>query len=361
MSDSAARTPLYATHLDANARMVEFSGWSMPLQYSSIVKEHKAVRTAGGVFDASHMGEVELRGPAAIDACEQLFTSELRKLPVGRAKYGLMCEPSGGVMDDVIVYRVEDQRYMVCLNAGNVEGDLAWINEQAGSLCEVEDRSADTALIALQGPAAATVLGELVEGAADLPRFACREILLEGETALMARTGYTGEDGFELFLPSARAEGVWSALAAAGRPLGVVPAGLGARDTLRLEAGLPLYGHELDLDISPLEAGLGRFVRDDIATAIGGEALAAERERGPARCLLGLLPDGAIARQGHDVLAGDRVVGRVTSGTHSPSLGRPVAMALVDAKAATAGLSVDVRGRIKPADVTVLPFYVRQR
>ncbi len=358
------RTPLWELHRAAGARFTEFGGWEMPVQYRGILAEHAAVRERAGLFDVSHMGEIEVAGPGALELCQRVATNDAARLAVGQAQYTLWCSESGGTIDDTILYRSGEQRYLFCVNAGNAEICAAWIAEQAAGRAgvAVRDRSAELGLIALQGPLSAEVVRRA--GAAELAalaRFGCREARVAGVECLVARTGYTGEDGFELFVALDRAAELWRALGEAGSALGVEPIGLGARDTLRLEAALPLYGHELSREISPLEAGLGWAVELDKRELIGSAALTRERAAGPARRLIGLeLVDPGIARAGHPVLADDQPVGAVTSGTKAPTLGRSIALALIAREALDARLSVEVRGRRLAAKRVRLPFYRRR-
>ena len=359
-----ARTPLYDEHRALGAKIVEFGGWEMPVSYRGIMEEHKAVRTAAGLFDVSHMGEIEVLGPHAAATCQRLTTNDVRTLANGHVQYTLLCREDGGVVDDVTLYRVNDQRFVFCVNAGNIAKDLAWIQEHAGA-ATVVDRSDATALIALQGPAARGIL----EALSPLPldrlksfRFARSEVA--GLPALVSRTGYTGEDGFELFVDAPRAVTLWTTLLAAGRDAGLEPIGLGARDTLRLEAALPLYGHELDDSTSPLAAGLSRWVKLDGEDFIGRAALLHEQEQGAPRKLVGLALRGpGIARQGYPITYEGAQVGVVTSGTHSPTLGSAVALAYVTAALAASGaaLAVEIRGRAVPVEVIPTPFYRRPR
>lgn len=352
------KTPLHACHVAAGARMVEFAGWDMPVQYSGVVDEHRAVRENVGLFDVSHMGEVELTGAGAESVCCRLFANDAAKLAPGKAQYSLIPNDEGGVVDDIIVYRLAEERFLVCVNASNAAKDFEWIRDRSADECTVVDRSNEFALIAVQGPKAENLLGRLVPAATDLARFSCAEVMVSGHEAIIARTGYTGEDGFELFVEAARASQVWNELLEHGDPLGVRPIGLGARDTLRLEAALPLYGHELDDSISPFEVGLDWVVKLNRPQMTGYEALA-RAKKSPSRALIGLLVDKGIAREGCSVLASGIRIGVVTSGTHSPTLGRAVAIALVDRGAVTDDLAVDVRGKARPAKATDLPFYVR--
>jgi aminomethyltransferase len=354
------RTPLYATHRRLGARLVEFAGYEMPLQYSSILAEHKTVRDAAGLFDVSHMGQIRFEGPAAIAAAERLLTRPVASLRPGRVRYALLCNEEGGVVDDATVYRLAEDALFLCVNAANVEKDYRWCVRHSPPEAGVRDTSEQTGLLALQGPASAPVLaGVGAAGAADLARYAFARIEVAGCPALVSRTGYTGSDGFEVYLDAGDAERVFQALLAQGEPLGLKPAGLGARDTLRLEAALPLYGHEIDDTTSPLEAGLGRFVKVAAGGFIGAEAIARRRDAGPTRTLVGFIVDGrGVARSGHEVVRGDALVGKVTSGAPSPSLGKCIGLAYVspDCAAIGTGLEVRIRGRATPVRVVATPF-----
>ena len=357
------RTPLFDRHRSAGARFVEFGGWEMPVQYEGILAEHAAVRERVGLFDVSHMGEIEVSGPGALALCQHVATNDVSRIAVGRALYSPWCLETGGTIDDTILYRLGEDRYLICANASNAQTCAEWIAGHARGRRDVEvsDRSEEFGLLALQGPMAVDVLTRME--AADvvaLERFGCRETEIGGVRCIAARTGYTGEDGFELFVPAGSATRLWDAIVAAGSDRGLRPIGLGARDTLRLEAALPLYGHELSREISPLEAGLGWAVKLDKGPFVGAEALARQKAEGPRRRLVGLeMVDPGIARADHPVLAGDRRVGVVTSGTRSPTLARSIALALVDREALDARLSVEIRGRRLEAKRVPLPFHRR--
>ena len=359
------QTPLHADHQRLGARMVPFAGWSMPLQYRGIVAEHRTVRSAAGLFDVSHMGELDVSGRGAAAAIARLACIDVQRVAVGQARYTLLLDEAGGVIDDVIVYRLAAERYRVVVNAANVKAVVAHARAVvAGSGgVELRDCSAETALLALQGPRAAAIL-QRVSGpeAAAIGSYRCAPAQVAGSDALVARTGYTGEDGFELFVAAARAQQVWHELLAAGAAAGLQPAGLGARDTLRLEAALPLYGHELTRAVSPLEAGLGRFVARGDAY-LGAAAIARQRAAGVPRRLVHLLLSGrAIARQGFPITtAAGEPAGAVTSGSYGPWLERSLAMGLVAREHATVGgeLAVMVRGRAIAATVVKRPFYRR--
>jgi aminomethyltransferase len=358
------RTPLYDVHRALGAKLVEFGGWEMPVSYRGILAEHRAVRRSVGLFDVSHMGEVELTGAAAQAACQRLTTNDVRRLADGQVQYTIFCRYDGGVVDDVTLYRRAGDRWFFCVNASNAEKDAAWIRAYAGA-ATVIDRSDETALLALQGPRAAAVLGGVTRAAlGELRSFRFVDAEVAGVAATISRTGYTGEDGFELYVAAGDATALWQALMKAGAADDIQPIGLGARDTLRLEAALPLYGHELDDDTTPIAAGLARFVVLDGEDFIGREALRREQAEGPRRRLVGLeLRGPGIARHGYPVARQGETIGRVTSGTHSPTLGRAIALAYVDAQHATTGTALDVviRGAAVPAIVVPTPFYRRPR
>ena len=360
-------TALVDSHRDLGARLIEFGGWLMPVQYSGILEEHRAVRERAGLFDLSHMGELFVAGPSAGDALAAAVVSDPRTLAVGRAQYSMLCAPDGGIVDDLIVYRLADERFLVVANAGNasiVSDELAARLDGSGAV--LDDRSLATSLVAIQGPAAAGILAALTDvDLGSLRYYAIAEGAVAGVSALVARTGYTGEDGFEIFVDWAAAPEVWAALATAGRDAGLLPCGLGARDTLRLEAGMPLYGNELDRSTNPFEAGLGRVVKlDKPGGFVGREALARVARDGISKRLVGLAMTGrGIARHGYPVLRGERRTGVVTSGTHSPTLGRAIAMAYVAPADGEPGtiLEVEIRDQAVPAEVVPMPFYKRER
>ncbi len=356
------RTPLYDAHRALGARMVDFAGWEMPVQYQGIIDEHTAVRTRAGLFDVSHMGEIELRGPGALDACQRATANDVRRLRDGTAQYSLLLDPRGGIVDDIIVHRLAAERLMICVNASNRAPDFAYLREHARG-ADVVDVSDATALLALQGPRATAILARCTAlPLADIPRFAFAEAPVAGRRALVAHTGYTGEDGWELYAATGDAVTLWDALLAAGKADGISPAGLGARDTLRLEAALPLYGHELGLDTSPYEARLGWVVHPEKGDFIGRDALLAAQARGPRRRLVGVeLVDAGVPRADYRVLRDGQAVGALTSGTKSPTLGKGIALGYVEPAASAAGttLAVEIRGRAAAARVVPLPFYRR--
>ena len=366
MTEVLHETGLIDIHRSLDARLIEFGGWLMPVQYTGILDEHRAVRERAGLFDLSHMGELFVEGDDAGDALAAALISDPRSLAVGRAQYSMICAPDGGVIDDLIVYRLGSERFLVVANASNaptVSEELA--ARLGGWRAVLDDRSLATSLVAIQGPAAAGVLGPLTDvDLAGLRYYAIGEGRVAGIPAMVARTGYTGEDGFEVFVDWDRGPEIWTVLAEAGRSANVIACGLGARDTLRLEAGMPLYGNELDRATNPFDAGLGRVVKlAKPGDFVGREALARVARDGPAKRLVGLSITGrGIARHGYPVLAGERRTGIVTSGTHSPTLGRPIALAYVapgDAEPGTI-LAVEVREQPVSAEVVPLPFYKRQ-
>ncbi|QIN80551.1 glycine cleavage system aminomethyltransferase GcvT [Rubrobacter marinus] len=357
--ETLRRTPLFEEHKALGARLVPFAGWEMPVQYEGIKAEHEAVRTRAGLFDVSHMGEVVFRGPQAEEAVQRLVTRDVSRLAVGQAGYAAVCLPDGGTVDDVLVYRTPDD-FLVVVNAANREGDLAHFREHTQDLdVEVADESDDWALLALQGPEAAAILQRFTQtdlSAIKYYRYEVGEVV--GSYAVISRTGYTGEDGFELYArPDAAAE-VWRRLVEAG----ATPVGLGARDTLRLEAGMCLYGNELDRETTPLEAGIGFAVHlDKPVEFVGQEALRRERDEGMRKKLVGFEVEGrGIARHGHEVAAGGRTVGEVTSGTQSPTLNRAIGLALVEPDVEDS-FEVVIRGKAVAARAVGLPFYKRER
>lgn len=357
----AKTTPLHDVHQDLGANLVDFAGHLMPLRYASETAEHEAVRTGAGLFDLSHMGEIFLSGPGAGAALDFALVGNLSPMPVGKARYTMICGPDGGVLDDLIVYRLADETWMVVANAANAAVVRDALAERVTRFeAAVDDRSDSYALIALQGPRSQKILEGFTDAPLDgLKYYAILAGRVAGVDALVARTGYTGEDGFELFVDAADAVPLWEALAGVD---GVVPAGLSARDTLRLEAGMPLYGNELTAETTPFEAGLGRVVKlDKPADFVGKSALAAQAQTPPGRRLVGLVARGRRApRKGYQVVtSGGTPCGVVTSGAPSPTLGKPIAMAYLDSGAAETGLAVDVRGRPEPVDVIALPFYKR--
>ena len=371
MSQGAAtelqHTPLHDLHVQLGARMVPFAGYEMPIQYHSILEEHRTVREAVGLFDLSHMGELLIRGPEAVAFSRYAVVSDPGALEPGQAQYSMLCDSEGGIIDDLIIYRT-DEGYLVVCNAANrdaVVSHLEALMTKGDFEVSLEDRSDRTALVAAQGPRSAELLATQTDvDLAGLGYYRSLQGTVGGVDCLIARTGYTGEDGFELFCDARRAERLWRALAQAGEPLGLTPCGLGSRDTLRLEAGMPLYGNELDRGTNPFEANLGRVVKLEKGEFVGRAALQQVQQAGPRRKLIGLvMRDNAIARRGYAVSVEGREVGSVSSGTASPTLGEKIAMAYVPPELAGIGNEFEVIVRERPyrAEQVKLPFYKRPR
>ena len=369
MSDNQGRrSALHDKHAAAGATFTDFAGWQMPLRYSSDLNEHHAVRRAAGLFDLSHMGEIEITGPEAVKLVNRAVVSDISGLADGQAKYTMICREDGGILDDLIVYRLGAERFFIVANASNTDTAVAAFRAvQDGFDAEVADTRDDWALIAIQGPTARQILRGLTDVDLDaLKYYRIATGVAAGVEALVARTGYTGEDGFELYVRAADGPAVWDALLTAGADDGLVPCGLSCRDSLRLEAGMPLYGHELDVELTPYEAELGRLVAlDKEGGFVGQDALQERSGHEVTKKRVGLRPEGRRApRGGYPVLDADGTqVGTVTSGAPSPTLGHPIAMAFVDTAHSAPGtaLQVDVRGTKVPAAVVPLPFYKRPR
>ncbi len=356
-------TPLYAAHVALGGQMVPFAGWEMPVQYAGrgLVAEHAATRTAAGLFDVSHMGEILVEGPGAEAEINHLVSNDVSKLNDGEAMYALLCHPNGGTVDDLYVYRLGPERFFVVVNASNIEKDFAHMQAHALNPARLRNRSHEFAQIALQGPKASAILARVLPGEAiGLPRNRIRVHSFHGADTLVATTGYTGEPGFELYVPPEIATDLWNALLDAGQADGISPVGLGARDTLRLEMGYALYGHELDDGTNGYEARVGWAIKlNKPAGFVGSEALQKVKTAGIAKKLVGLtMVDRGIARDGMPVLYRGEHVGHVTSGTHSPSLKAPIALAYVPPHLAAEGteLDIDVRGQARKARVTAYPF-----
>lgn len=356
-------TPLYQQHIDAGGKMVAFGGYLMPVQYKTgVIAEHMATRQAAGLFDVSHMGELVVSGGQALPFLQKMLTNNMEGMQNGDCRYSPMCSPDGGVVDDLIVYKLEENKYWMVVNAANREKDVEWLTKHLMPGVELEDISDSIGEIALQGPKAEAIMAKVADPAA-LPQKGYtfhEKVMVAGVECLVSRTGYTGEDGFELYCPSGDVHTLWQKLLQAGAQDGLIPCGLGARDTLRLEAGMPLYGHEMSETITPKEAGLGIFVKMDKPDFIGKQALVQD----PKRRRTGLqMVDRGIAREGALVLKDGQEIGIVTSGTQLPFVGYAGAMALVDSQYREEGtlLEVNVRGRILQAKVVKLPFYKRNK
>jgi aminomethyltransferase len=366
MSDETPRqTPLYACHVEAGARLVDFAGWEMPVQYAGVIEEHRAVRERAGLFDVSHMGEVRVAGAGAEAFVDSLTPNNVAKLKVGRIHYSGLLNERGAYLDDILVYRMAEDEFLLVVNAANVDKDFAWISSHASGDVEVTNVSDDYALLALQGPRAAEILAPLTETDLDEVSyygFALGEV--GGRQAIISRTGYTGEDGFELYVAPGDAAELWNLLLEQGEAHGIAPAGLGARDTLRLEAAMALYGHELDEETTPWEAGLNWVVKLRGSDFIGREALVQQKETGIGRRLVGFeVTSRGIAREGHRVLAGGEPIGAVSSGTFSPTFQKALGLAYVSAEKSEPGteIQIEVRKRLLDARVVEMPFYRRSK
>jgi aminomethyltransferase len=369
------KTPLHAAHQKLGARLVEFGGWEMPLYYSSILEEHRAVRTAAGIFDISHMGEIDARGPRALEFVNFVLTNDARKLTAGQGQYTLMCNEHGGTIDDLYLYRIDAEEYLMVVNAARIGADFAWLERQWAAFpghkgVELKNRSNELAAVAVQGPKAAGFIDHVfqpgAQTAASLQKNEVVRLSFAGCVVFVSRTGYTGEDGFEIIAPADCIEAVWNKFFEAGKSSGLKPAGLGARDTLRTEAGYPLYGHELDEDISPLEAGVGFFVSLSKGEFVGRAALVQQKAAGTSRKLVGFKMEerSAPPRPGYPIWSasgGKTPMGRVTSGTQSPSLGVGIGLGFVapEFSPANTAIGIEVRGKQLPAKVATRPIYRR--
>jgi len=365
-----AKTPLYKEHLAAGGRMVEFAGFELPVQYTSLTEEHHAVRTRAGLFDVSHMGEIVIRGPAALDFVQLISCNDHRKMTVGRAQYTGIMYPEGTFVDDTLVHKMADDEYLLVVNAANRHKNVAYLTELATDFEDIEviDLSDDYAQLALQGPLAEEILQPLTpENLGELKYYRFIEGDVAGTAAIIARTGYTGEDGFELYVAPSAAPGLWQAILNRGQPLGALPAGLGARDTLRFEAGMSLYGNDIDNTTTPLEAGLGWIVKFKKGDYIGRDVLERQKEEGVERKLIGFeMHERGIARHGYPVLLAEdnkEPVSYVTSGTQSPTLGKALGMTYLPIETTEVGTEffVQIRNHTTPARVVELPFYSRKK
>ncbi|MGV3489251.1 MAG: glycine cleavage system aminomethyltransferase GcvT [Tuberibacillus sp.] len=359
------QTPLYETYKKYGAKTIDFGGWDLPVQFTSIKEEHAAVRERAGLFDVSHMGEVEVKGEGAESFLQYLVTNDVSKLKAGGAQYTAMCDENGGTVDDLIIYKKGEGDYLLVVNASNTDKDFEWIKSHAPQNVTVNNISSDIAQLAIQGPKAEFILQKLSDtDLSDIGFFKFKAgVKISDTTALVSRTGYTGEDGFEIYLPWADAPKLWDDLLEAGHEEGLLPCGLGARDTLRFEAKLPLYGQELTKDITPLEAGIGFAVKvDKDGDFIGKSVLKAQKENGLTRKIVGIeMIDKGIPRSHYEVFSGDTKIGEVTTGTQSPTLGKNLGLALIDKKFTELGteVEVDIRGKRKKAVVVKSPFYKR--
>ncbi len=356
-------TPLNEAHKKLGAKMVDFGGWQMPVQYQGIIEEHMAVRTKAGLFDVSHMGEVWISGKDALKFVQKMVTNDVSKMEQGQILYAIFCNEKGGTVDDLLVYKMGEERYLLVVNAGNREKDVKWLFDNKEGNVSIDDKSDDTAQLALQGPLALEVLQPITDiDLGQIKYYGWAYGKVNGIDCLISRTGYTGEDGFEVYMAPEYAVDLWEKTLEIGKD-SIVPVGLGARDTLRFEAGMPLYGHELGEDISPLEAKLGKFVVLDKEYFIGIEALRKQKQEGVSRKLVGFeMIDRGIARSEYKVYADDKEVGFVTTGSPAPYLNKNVGNALIEVEYATIGreLLIDIRGKMKKANTIATPFYKRR-
>ena len=362
-TNTLLRTPLYAVHRGLGAKLVEFAGWKMPVQYHGVIQEHLAVRDHAGLFDVSHMGEIEIKGPDALALCQKLTANDVSRMKVSDAQYNLLLYDSGGIVDDLMVYRLAENQFLLCVNAANTAKDVNWILDHSEGNVEIRDVSNSYVLLALQGPVAHEILQRVTAVPLDeLKAFHYTYGDLAAVRCLVSRTGYTGEDGFELYCEPNGGEDLWNLLMEAGKEFGLKPVGLGARDTLRLERALPLYGHELDEQTTPLEARLEWVVKFSKGEFLGREPLLQQKKNGVKRKLVGLEMIGSgIPRSRYSIFKNGLPLGSVTSGTMSPSLRKPIAMGYVSSEEAAVDnlLEIDVRGRRVEAKVVALPFYRR--
>lgn len=360
------RTPLYEEHKKAGAKLIDFGGWEMPVQYVGVIEEHTTVRTKAGLFDVSHMGEVDVKGKDALDYVQYIITNDVTRIQDGQILYSPMCYPDGGIVDDLLVYRYDDEHFYIVVNASNADKDFAWMQEKAeGFNIQLVNRSNQVAQLALQGPHAETILQRITsENLAEIKYYWFKHGEVDGISCLISRTGYTGEDGFEVYLAPEKAPQLWRKILEEGSTEGVQPIGLGARDTLRFEARLPLYGNELGPDISPLEAGLGFFVKLDKDNFVGKDVLLEQKEKGIPRKLVGLeMVERGIARSHYPLQKDGEEIGFVTSGSFSPTLNKNIALGLIRADLAQMGETLDViiRGKAVKAQIVPSLFYKRAK
>lgn len=361
------RTPLFEVYKEYGGKTIDFGGWELPVQFSSIKEEHEAVRTKAGLFDVSHMGEIEVKGTDSLAYLQKMMTNDISKVKTGAAQYTAMCYETGGTVDDLLVYKIEDDHYLLVVNASNIEKDYDWLEKHVEGDVALKNLSETTAQVALQGPLAEKVLQKLTQ--TDLSGIGFfkfqQDVEIDGKKALVSRTGYTGEDGFEVYCDKADVVAIWKAILDAGKDEGIIPCGLGARDTLRFEANLALYGQELSAEISPLEAGIGFAVKlAKEADFIGKAALLAQKENGLPRKIVGIeMIDRGIPRHGYPVYKGDELIGEVTTGTQSPTLKKNIGLALITSKYAVpdSELEVEIRGKRLKVKVVPTPFYKREK
>ena len=359
------KTPLFEKHLECKGKLIDFGGWELPVEYSGIILEHEAVRNAAGLFDVSHMGEVIVSGEDAENYLQMMVTNDISGMEVSQIYYSPMCYPNGGVVDDLLIYKYNREKYLLVVNASNTQKDVEWLQSHLFGKIEIKDVSSEYAQLALQGPAAQKILQKITEKDLDEIKFFyfCDPVNIGGISALISRNGYTGEDGFEILMAHDDAPVLWDKLMAAGKEEGLIPAGLGARDTLRFEVCLPLYGHELEKEITPLEAGLGFFVKLNKDDFIGKEALIKQKDEGLKRklCALEMIERG-IPRAEYEVFAGDEKIGHITTGSYSPTLNKNIGLALLNTEFSAEGTIVEVAVRNKrvQAKVEKKPFYEKK-
>ena len=358
------KTPLYDAHVKAGGRIVPFAGYLLPVQYEGVIAEHMAVREKAGLFDVSHMGEITLKGKGALASLNHLLSNDYTKMPLGKVRYGILCNEEGGVKDDLLVYKFGEEDYFIVVNASNRHKDYAWMKDHILEDTEIKDISDEIAQVALQGPLSKDIMKKVMKEE-DIPEkyyTAKRDVDISGMRCIISYTGYTGEAGYEIYTANENAQKLWDLLLKEGEEFGLRPCGLGARDTLRLEASMPLYGHEMDEDISPLETGLDYGVKMNKEDFIGKKAI--EEKGEPKICRVGLrIVDKGVLREHQDIYVGEDKIGHTTSGTYSPLFKTSIAMALIDKKYADIGtiVEVDVRGRRLKAEVVPMPFYKREK
>ena len=368
MDDRIKETPLHQEHVELGAKIVDFGGWAMPVQYSGIIEEHNAVRNQAGLFDVSHMGEILIKGSNSLAFLQRLVTNNVAKMIVGQCQYNLMCYPSGGVVDDLLIYKFDENNYLLVVNAGNKDKDYSWIlaqrKEWGMSDVEIEDQSEQTGQIALQGPLSEEILANLTDvQLEELRYYQFTKGKVAGLEALISRTGYTGEDGFEIYVEADKTRELWQKVLAAGKPSGLIPAGLGARDTLRFEAKMPLYGHELNAERTPIEAGLGMFVSLDKGEFNGRDIIAEQKASGAKQKLVGFsMIERGVARAGYVLEKDGRVIGEVTTGSFSPTLKANLGLGYVLKEEAISGseINVIIRDKGVKAQIVPTPFYKRR-
>ena len=353
------KTALNSIHKELGAKMVEFAGWEMPVQYEGIRQEHLAVRNSAGLFDVSHMGEIEVRGRDAISFCQWVTTNDVKKVADFQAQYTLLCNEEGGVVDDIIIYKFSDEHFLFCVNASNSDKDFAWIKKEEDKFdVEVSDRSRDYSQIAIQGPLSKSILSNALDRDIDqIKKFRFEIINWNENEMIVARTGYTGEEGYEIFLPWDVGPSLWKQIMETGTT-SIKPCGLAARDTLRIEMGYSLYGHEIDEDINPLEAGLERYIKLDNDDFLGKDALVKSLENGLSRRLVGFeLVERGIPRQGYGIFKNGKFLGNVTSGTLSPSLEKSIGLGYLSNKAGDDRIQIQIRDTFRDAEIVSVPFY----